>query len=255
MSNPFKEGELVLLADGRSGSIVRLVGRSVKIGGGRGSIGTDSLIGRSSGDRIAIGSREFMLLRPDVMDHLSSIERGPQIILPKDSSRIAFFLGIRSGDTVVEAGAGSGGLTLALLNSVWPDGKVITYDIREDHLMFARSNVARTDMSLCWEGRIADVRSGIPDREVDAIAMDVPDPEKAVSAMEGSLKPGGRICCFVPTMNQVERCIMALREGHYSGIEAVELIERKLSVKEGAVRPDTDMLGHTGYIIIARLSS
>jgi tRNA (adenine57-N1/adenine58-N1)-methyltransferase len=254
MDRPFKAGDLVLLSDGRTSFIVRLDGPSVKLGGGKGSMTTGPLIGKAPGDRVSIGSRELTLLRPDVMDHLGSIQRGPQMILPKDSSRIALYLGVRSGDTVIEAGAGSGGLTLALLNSVWPDGKVITYDIREDHLRFARSNIERTDMASCWEGRIADVREGIPDRDADAIAIDIPDPENAVSALSGSLRPGGRICCYVPTTNQVERCVKTLREGPYTGIEAVELIERKLSVKEGAVRPDTDMLGHTGYIITARMS-
>jgi tRNA (adenine57-N1/adenine58-N1)-methyltransferase len=207
------------------------------------------------GASVAVGSRELTLLRPDVIDHLSSIERGAQTILPKDSSWMVLHLGLRSGDTVVEAGAGSGGLTLALLNAVWPDGHVITYDIRQDHLDNARRNVERTDMAKCWEGRIADVREGVPQKDADALAMDIPDPENAVLAAASCLKPGGRICCYVPTMNQVERCVLTLRNGPFTSISAIELMERKLSVKEGAVRPDTEMLGHTGYIIIARALS
>jgi tRNA (adenine57-N1/adenine58-N1)-methyltransferase len=254
MAQPFREGELVLLSDPKSPCIVRLLPPSVRLAGGKGSISTSSIVGRCPGDSITIGSRAIVLLRPDIMDHLSTLERGPQMILPKDSSRIALFLGVRSGDLVIEAGAGSGGLTLVLLNSVWPSGRVVTYDVRQDHLDHARSNVERTASAGCWEGRVADVREGVPDREADAIAMDIPDPEKAVSAMASSLKVGGRICCYVPTFNQVERCVLAMRSGPYGQVEAVELIERRLSVKEGAVRPDTEMLGHTGYIITARRS-
>jgi tRNA (adenine57-N1/adenine58-N1)-methyltransferase len=255
MTAPFTEHEVLLLTDGRDTFIVRLVGPSVPLGSGKGAISTASLLGHRPGDRVRVGSREFVLMRPDTIDHLEALERGPQIILPKDSSRIAFFLGVRSGDTVIEAGAGSGGLTLALLNSVWPTGRVITYDVRQDHLDRARSNIGRTDMAGCWEGRIADVREGVPDREADAIAIDIPDPENAVTKVVNGLKVGGRICCYVPTMNQVERCVLAMRGSNFSDVVAVELIERRMSVKEGAVRPDTDMLGHTGYMITARRSA
>ena len=232
--------------------MVRIKGGSGRIEGGGGSISASSLDGKVPGDPIRIGSREFTLLAPDIMDHLANIKRGAQIILPKDASYIVLNLGLRTGDTVIEAGAGSGGSTLVLLNSVAPEGRVITYDIRKEHLDLTAENVARSGLSSSWEGRLGDIKEAIPDLKADAFLLDIPDPENALTTAMDALKSGGRLCCYLPTFNQVERCHCALDRKGFKDIRAVELLERPLSVKEGATRPSTEMLGHTGYMVFGR---
>jgi len=254
MSDHFAEGESVLLRGERGSFVVRLIGERIALGPSKGSISASEVIGRRSGDIISIGSREFILLRPDIIDCLEHLDRGPQMISAKDSGPIALYLGIRSGDTVLEAGAGSGGLTMVLLNTVFPHGKVITYDLREEHLKRTRANVEMTGTLQCWEGRIGDIRDHVPDREMDAVALDIPDPENALGSVVEALKPGGRICCYVPTANQVERCFLGMVRVGLTETRALEILSRDLSVKEGATRPSTEMLGHTGYLVLARRS-
>jgi len=252
MDGPFEPGETILLRGRERTIAVRLEGEMSRFVGAKGAIPTSSLVGRRPGDRVTVGTRDFVAIRPDVLDHLSNLERGPQTVISKDSAYMALHLGLSAGSRVLEAGAGSGCLTIALLNAVSPGGKVITYDNRQEHLELARRNVSRTPLAVCWEGRVGDIRDGVPDRDMDAIALDMPDPEAAVGALVGCLRPGGRICCYVPTANQVERAYLALEASGLSETRAVEIFERAMSVKPGATRPSTEMLGHTGYMVFAR---
>ncbi|MDG6226077.1 MAG: tRNA (adenine-N1)-methyltransferase [Candidatus Thermoplasmatota archaeon] len=252
MSDDIKGYGSVILHDGKRPVLVRFKGGSGKIEGGGGSISAATLEGKGPGDRIRIGSREFTLVRPDILDHLVNLKRGAQIILPKDASYIVLHLGLRSGDTVIEAGAGSGGSTLVLLNTVAPGGMVLTYDIRKEHLDLTAENVARSGLSSSWEGRLGDIKEARPQVKADAFLLDIPDPENALTTAKEALKPGGRLCCYLPTFNQVERCHMAMERTGFIDIRAVELLERTLSVKEGATRPSTEMLGHTGYLVFGR---
>ncbi len=238
--------------DGRKGYLVKLEEGMMKLEGGRGALSSSNIVGRKEGDRVTIGRKEFILIRPDILDHIEHIDRGPQMIIPKDSAAIILGLGLTSGKRVIEGGAGSGGLTIALLNSVRPDGGVTTYDIRDDHLRKARKNVETAGLSDNWEGLLGDVRSDVKVEEADAVVLDIPDPEQATGSAWEALRPGGRFCAYVPTSNQLERCCLSLRDAGFSNVEAMELIKRGYSVKEGAVRPSTEMLGHTGFLIFAR---
>ena len=252
MTEPFARGDEVLLKGPRGENLVRIDGGMFRMKSPKGAIDTSRLIGMSSGDKIRIGSASFRLFRADLLDHINNLERGPQMILPKDSSRIVVELGLTNGSRVVEGGAGSGALTIALLNAVAPDGRVATYDIREDHLQKARDNIERAGLSSIWTGKIGDISKQIDDKEMDAFVIDVPEPEKAVSTTSRSLVPGGRFCSYVPTSNQMERVFIALKGSGFEGVRALELIERGYSIKEGATRPVTEMLSHTGFLIFAR---
>jgi tRNA (adenine57-N1/adenine58-N1)-methyltransferase len=252
MDKPFDYGDSVLLFNGRNSYVVKLEGEMAAIKGLRGRISVKGIMGKSPGDTINIGSRSFHLIRPDLQDRLSHMSRGPQIILPKDAFRIACRLSLSNGKTVIEGGAGSGGLTMVLLNSVYPDGRVVTYDLREDHLKRAGSNVSTTGMDSIWEGKIGDIREGIDENMVDAVVLDIPDAEKAVGAAADALLPGGRFSSFVPTANQLERVVSELGSKDFRDISAEELLVREYSLKRGAIRPKTEMIGHTGYMIFAR---
>jgi tRNA (adenine57-N1/adenine58-N1)-methyltransferase len=227
-------------------------GGMAKIRDPKGAIDTRKIIGMIPGEKINIGSLSYIVLRPDTMDHLSNLERGPQMIIPKDSARIISGLGISNGSVVVEGGAGSGALTIALLSNVAPDGRVVTYDIRSDHLEKAGRNVARTPFSGEWRPKEGSIYDDIEEREVDAFVVDVPEPERTVGTASSCLRTGGRFCAYVPTFNQMERAVIALRKEGFENISSMEIIERGFSVKEGATRPVTEMLSHTGLLVFAR---
>lgn len=204
------------------------------------------------GGQVTIAGRHFTVLRPSVQDILSTLERRAQIISPKDGFQIPMRLDIGSGSRVLEGGVGSGALSIVLLRSVAPDGRVYSYDLREDHCATARRNVAMAGLEGCWELRVGDVRTDELEVDLDAAVLDIPDPWEAVRNVDASLKVGGYLCCYVPNTNQVEKAVRAMEDGGMSEVFAFETIQREMVVHAGGVRPSFDGLGHTGYLVFAR---
>ncbi len=245
-------GDKVLMRGPKGEQLVCIDGNMFKLSSPTGALNTERLVGMQPGDILKVGSVHFRLYRPDVLDSIINLERGPQMIIPKDSSRIIMEIGLSDGSKVVEGGAGSGALSIALLNSVAPNGWVHTYDIRNDHLEKAKSNIELAGLTSKWTGKLGDIGEDIQERDLDAFVIDVPEPEKAVFTASLSLRPGGRFCSYVPTTNQMERVVISLREGGFEQVKALEIIERGYSVKEGATRPVTEILSHTGFLVFAR---
>jgi tRNA (adenine57-N1/adenine58-N1)-methyltransferase len=247
-----KAGDSVILID-KAGNKYRVeaADRTVKVKG-LGVVDLGKLLKMEYGDRVTLAGTEAVALQATVIDHLETLERKAQIVLPKDAAYIILHCGIHSGSVVVEGGSGSGALTVALAHAVWPDGKVISYDVREEHQVVARRNVEAAGLSNVVQFRLGDVSEEIEEREVDAVVLDIPEPWTAFENAMRALHVGAHIASYMPTTNQLERAVNALRELGFAEVEAVEIILREMVVGEGGVRPSFDMLGHTGYICIAR---
>jgi tRNA (adenine57-N1/adenine58-N1)-methyltransferase len=252
MSKVFAKGDVVLLRGNKKDLLVEIDGEMFRTSSPRGAFNTERLVGMRPGEELRIGSVRFRVYEPDVLDHILNLERGPQMIIPKDSSRIVLELGLTNGSRVVEGGAGSGALSIAILNAVSPAGRLHTYDIRVDHLEKASGNIETAGLQSCWEGKEGDIGKDIAEEDLDAFVVDVPEPERTVSTASGSLKAGGRFCSYVPTVNQMERICLALWDAGFEKVRATEIIERDFSVKKGATRPVTEILAHTGFLIFAR---
>jgi len=206
----------------------------------------------SLGRRWEIGGRTFLVLTPSIRDKIGTIRRHAQIIGPKDAPSIVWNCDIQADDHVVELGAGSGALTLALAHAVGPNGRVVTYDIRTDSLAVARQNVDAAGFSGRVEFRLRDARKGIDDRDVDAFVVDIPDPWAAVGTGVDALRPCGHFASFSPNVEQVNRTVTALRASTFVEIRSVELIEREIVSHDAGTHPSFAPLGHTGYLTFAR---
>jgi len=252
---PFLEGETVYLAD-RSGKRIwlKVSYEMLKIAS-LGTVDGSRFKDLDDGSLISIIGKDYFVFRPGALELIESLDRGAQIIGPKDAATILFNCDIRSGSKVLEVGAGSGGLTTALLNAVAPEGSVHTLEFKEENAKLALKNVKRTGLDKFWKCTIGDARSAKVDLVADALIMDMPDPEMALDNLYGNLRPGGRICSYVPNMNQAEKIVTALREKGFAGVYALENIQRGLEVHPGGVRPSFEMLGHTGYLIFGRKTS
>jgi len=206
------------------------------------------------GDKVTIVGRDYRVFRPGVLELMESLDRGAQIISAKDAATILMHCDIKAGDKVIEVGAGSGGLTTALLHAVAPTGKVLTLEFKEENAVRAKKNVSRVGLDQYWSYQIGDARdmSVDVDWQADALTMDMPDPWLALGNLEKHLRSGGRLCAYVPNMNQAESIVNALREHSYADVHALENMQRGLEVHPGGVRPSFEMLGHTGYLIFAR---
>jgi len=218
-----------------------------------GTIDGSRLIGLEDGSRIEIVGKEYTIFRPGAIELIESLDRGAQIITPKDAATILMNCDVKAGDIVLEVGAGSGGLTTALLNAVAPLGKVITVEFKEENAQRALKNIRRNGMDKYWSSIIGDARNtDVGEITVDVLTMDMPDPWLALDNLVPHLRSGGRLCAYVPNANQAESIVTALREKGFAEVYALENLQRGLEVHPGGVRPSFEMLGHTGYLIFAR---
>ncbi|MBA3044047.1 tRNA (adenine-N1)-methyltransferase, partial [archaeon] len=174
-----------------------------------------------------------------------------QIILPKDSAIIMLYCDVKNGCRIVEAGVGSGALTIALANFVRPDGKIISYEKRNDFADFAKRNIENAGLGEYVEIKLGDVTESIDEKNADAVILDIPNPWDAVKNAYNALKVCGHFCSYSPTMNQVEKTVKTLKHD-FIEIKTFETLQREIVVGEGGVRPSFDMLGHTGYLTFAR---
>lgn len=204
------------------------------------------------GRRVSVGSRSFLVLEPGPRDLHETLERGPQVLAPKDLAAILYEADVHAGARVVEGGAGSGALATALARTVGPSGRVFSYELREDSLAVARENVERAGVVDRVEFHAADLRHDLKEREVDAVLLDIPDPWAAVPAAWDALRPCGHLACFSPNMEQVKETVAAIRKKPFVEIRTIELIEREMEVRDVGVRPSFAALGHTGYLTFAR---
>jgi len=219
----------------------------------KGFIKFDDLFGREYGTSVlsSLGV-EFFALKPLLRDYVMKSVRRTQITYPKDIALIVMFSGIGPGSRVVEAGTGTGALTTALAHYVKPDGKVYSYEIREDFLKTAEKNLKRADLIDFVELKNKDITAGIEESDVDAVILDLATPWLVVSRAYTALKPCGTMVSFSPTIDQVVRTVEALKENGFVNIETVECLMRGMQIERGKTRPHTLMTGHTGYVTFAR---
>ncbi len=249
----FKEGEYLYL-QGEDGKRIwfRLQFAMVKVGG-MGAIDGKRFEGLDDGDVVEIVGKRFNVFRPTVIDLIGSLDRGAQIITPKDACAILMECDVRSGSRVIEVGAGSGGLTTALRNAVAPTGHVHTVELKEQNAEKALKNVKRTGLDQYWSYQIGDAKEvSVEFDDADVITTDMPDVENALDNLVPHLKNGGRICCYMPNANQLENAFNGLKERGFTDIRAMEIMRRGMDVHPGGVRPSFEMLGHTGYLVFAR---
>lgn len=255
MSKDFREDETVYLEDGSGKRFWFKISFGMIKVPSLGTVDGSKFKDAEDGTVIDIAGSEFTIFRPGVIELMESLDRGAQIITPKDAAPIILNCDIRNGSKVIEIGAGSGGLTTALLNAVGPDGNVLTVELKEENAKRTGRNIARTGLDENWDYVIGDAKDVKFEGIADVITMDMPDPWLALDNMLPHLRSGGRICIYVPNVNQLEDSVKALRERRFSNVHASETMNREMVVHPGGVRPSFDMLGHTGYLIFGRKRS
>ncbi len=221
----------------------------------RGMVPHDLLIGEPEGIAIRSNTGEpLVALRPTLADFVLKMPRGAQVMYPKDIATVLLLADIYPGATVVEAGAGSGALTSALLRAVGASGRVVTYELREDFAAHARTNIEAflgevPNLTL----RLGDIYSFIEERDVDRAVLDVPEPWRAASTISRALRPGGIFVAYLPTILQVHRLTEELKaDPTWACIATSETLVRAWRLEGRSVRPEHRMIAHTGFITVAR---
>ena len=247
------EGDDVLLyLDRRRTYMVRIEGGK-QFHTHKGYVDLGDLIGKPYGSPVTTSlGVTFHALRPLVRDRILKTDRRTQVLYPKDIGFLLLQLDVASGSRVVEAGTGSGALTLALANSVRPDGRVYSYEINPRFQKVAAGNIERAGLMDYVELKEGDVTLGIEEESVDAVVLDMATPWVVVPHAYGALAGGGVFLSFSPTIEQVMKTVSALDEHPFLDVSTIELILRNITVAENKTRPQTQMLGHSGYITTAR---
>ena len=248
-----REGDYVLLYLGQRKTYLVKVEKGKTFHTHKGFVEFDGLIGKEYGSKFlsSLGV-EFVALKPLLRDYIMKSVRRTQITYPKDIALIVMFSGIGAGSRVVEAGTGTGALTTALTHYVKPDGKLYSYDVREEFLKTAKKNLKRAGLIDLVELKNKDVTAGIDERDIDAVILDLATPWLVVPHAYPVLKPCGTLLSFSPTIDQVVKTVEALKENSFVDIETVECLLRGMQIARGKTRPQTLMTGHTGYITFAR---
>jgi len=248
-----QEGDLVLLIgpDGKK-FMIRLQAEQA-LHTHRGIIRHDSLIGEPLGRTVYTHlGLPFLALEPSLHDLLMNVRRTTQIMYPKEIGYALLKLNVGNGKRVAEAGSGSGALTTALAHAVCPDGRVYSYEMREDMLNLARKNVDRVGLLPYVEFKLRDIAQGFDETDLDACFLDVREPWQFLEQVSRAVKPGGFFGTLVPTANQVIDTLTGLQRAGFGAVEVEELIMRPYKPVPGRLRPVDRIVAHTGYLIFAR---
>ncbi|UCF62039.1 MAG: tRNA (adenine-N1)-methyltransferase [Anaerolineaceae bacterium] len=219
----------------------------------RGIMQHDDLIGVPWGSEVQshLGINHY-LIEPSLRDVLLHIKRRSQIIFPKDIGYILLRLSAGPGQTILEAGTGSGALTTAFAWTVGAEGKVISYDRRADLQELARENLQRVGLEERVEFRLRDIYEGFDETGVEALFLDLPSPHRYLSQVQAALSNSGRFGAILPTTNQVSALLEALSRHDFDLIDVCEIYIRFYKPVAERLRPTDRMVAHTGYLIFAR---
>lgn len=252
---PLREDEAVIFLDRKERAYLRRLNRERKISIRGGNFALDDLIGRDEGSRVRSSLNEpFIVLRPTLAELIPNLPRRAQVIYPKDLGTILIWADIFPGAKVIEAGVGAGGLTLALLSAVGAEGSVISYEVRDDFARMARENIARYHGAAPnWILKVEDVTQHLTETDADRILLDLPAPWEVTQKAWNSLRPGGILLSYLPTVPQVKTEVESLREdGGFGRIQTMEGLLRFWNIRGLSVRPEHRMVAHTGFITVAR---
>jgi tRNA (adenine57-N1/adenine58-N1)-methyltransferase len=253
---PFRAGDRVQLTDpkGRMHTITLSPGREFHTHSG--GFGHDDLIGRPEGSVVAnTAGVEYLALRPLLADYVLSMPRGAAVVYPKDAGQVVAMADIFPGARVVEAGVGSGALSMSLLRAVGDTGLVHSYERRGDFADIARANVESFFGAPhpAWRLTVGDLAEAIDETDVDRVVLDMLAPWENLGVAARALVPGGVLICYVATVTQLSRTAEAMRaDGRYTEPQAWESLVRGWHLEGLAVRPQHRMVGHTGFLLTAR---
>ena len=247
------EGDLAQLVGLRHKHFIITLQAGARFESHRGILLHDDLIGKPWGTQVfSHNGSPFFLLQPSLADLITELPRTTQIMYPKDIGFILVTMGVGPGQRVMEAGTGSGSMTTALAYAVGPTGQVVSYEVKPDVQNLARKNLNRFGLASRVDFKLRDIQAGFDETDVDSFFLDLPNPYDYTVQVRTALKPGGFLCCLLPTFNQVEKTLYALHRDNFAFIEVCEIMLRYFQADPTKLRPTDRMVAHTGFLIFAR---
>ena len=251
-----QEGEWVSLTDpkGHRKSLLLEAGKTFHTT--KGGLSHDDVIGQPEGVVVTtVGGLDYLVFRPLLNEFIVSMPRQAAIVYPKDAAQILMRADIFPGARVLEAGVGSGALSLALLRAIGPTGRLHSYERRAEFAEVAVANVEQFFGSRhpAWTLTIGDLAEVVADEPVDRAILDMLAPWDCLTAVAGVLVPGGILCCYVATATQMGRIMDTVRaHGGFTEPSATEVSVRDWHAEGLAIRPGHATTAHTGFLVMTR---
>jgi tRNA (adenine57-N1/adenine58-N1)-methyltransferase len=254
VSRPFAPGERAMLVDAKGRRYLLTLATGGEFHTHAGVVRHDDVIGREEGSAVRSSSgARYLAVRPTLAEFVLKMPRGAQVIYPKDLGPILMLADVFPGARVLEAGVGSGALSMTLVRA----GAIVRgYELRPEFAARARANVEAmlgAEALARYSVEIRDVYEGIDETGLDRVLLDLPEPWRVVKHAEAALRPGGILVSYLPTITQVIQLREALAQSAFGMAETVEVLQRSWHVEGQSVRPDHRMVAHTGFLTAARL--
>ena len=257
----FAYGERVQLTDTKGRMYTITLTKGAQWHMHKGWINHDEIVGKSEGSILETNSGlKFQAFKPLLMDYTLSMPRGATIIYPKDAMAIIGLADIQPGHKVLEAGAGSGAMSLWILRAISESGQLDSFEIRAEFAQIASDTVKNFDLSqglnskrTNWKLNVGDIKGMKFANDYDRAILDMLDPWDAIDAVASALRPGGVLAIYVATATQIQKTISSIKKSNkFAEPETIELIVRNWHHEGLAVRPVHRMIGHTGFITVVR---
>jgi tRNA (adenine57-N1/adenine58-N1)-methyltransferase len=250
-------GDAVTLIDTKARRTFAFIIAGGRIDVARGCVKCDELIGSLPGVRMRTTAGDTVaIFRTTLEEYVLLMPRAATVVPPKDIAYLVHWADVHPGATVVEAGTGSGALTLGLMRAVGLKGNVIGYEIRPDHLNRSRKNIENwvDTRGIPFELRLGDIHQELGKlTDIDRVILDLPDPQNTVAGAALALKPGGFMAAYLPGIRQVDALVQAvLDHTQMSEPEVTEVLVRPWVADRQRLRPELRIVGHTGFLVRAR---
>lgn len=253
LSSTARDGDLAQLVGLRHKHFIISLQAGAKFETHRGILLHDELIGQTWGTQVfSHTGAPFFLLQPSLADLLTNLSRATQILYPKDIGFILVSMGVGPGQKVMEAGTGSGSMTTALAYAVGAEGRVVSYEVKLDIQNLAKKNLTRFGLASRVDFKLRNIEEGFDETDADSFFLDLPNPWDYVEQVRAALKPGGFLCCLIPTFNQVEKTLYRLQLHNFAFLEVCEVLLRYYKPEPSRLRPTDRMVAHTGFLLFAR---
>ena len=254
MSEPFRAGEVCLLVDGRGRHYLIDLDPAGAFQYHVGVLAHREIIGASEGTVLrSSGDGRLVALRPRLADYILRMRRRAQVVYPKDIGPLLHWGDIGPGMVVLEAGTGSGALTMALVRAVGTTGRVVSVEERADHAAGARAAISRflAEIPSNLELRVGRVEDAVAEVRPERLVLDLPEPWEVVGPAAAGMAPGGILTSYVPTVPQVQHLHDELRRSRrFMEAATFEVLFREWVAEGRSVRPASQMVGHTGFITV-----
>lgn len=248
-----KSGQLAILLNPAGKRYLKKIDSGQEMHTAHGIISMDQVLAAGYGDLVETSrGMPYKILRPTLKDLLKGVKRQTQIIYPKDIAYICLRLGVGNGTRVIEAGSGSGSLTLALSWFTGTEGHVYTYEAREEFYNLCSRNLAWAGLGHNVTQYLRDIKDGFEQTDADALFLDVREPWAYMDNVIKAVKPGAPLAFLVPTTDQISMLLKEFERQPIDDVEVLEILVRNWKITPDRLRPEDRMVSHTGFLIFAR---